>query len=129
MRGRGRVVCIDLMGGICIGEKEIHLQFGLTCSRNFLVKLQYWQYIAINFYLLHTQEHCHLFIGRKKEWDVGSYASPGAPSICPHSHGFFFAGHVTFWQKTLAACHDCNFNIFCAAPSGHTFGMRHYVLF
>jgi hypothetical protein len=54
------------MGGICIGEKEIHLQFGLTRSRNFLVKLQYWQYIAINFYLLHTQEHCHLLIGRKK---------------------------------------------------------------
>jgi hypothetical protein len=51
MRGRGRVVCIDLMGGICIGEKEIHLQFGLTCSRNFLVKLQYigniLQYIFI----------------------------------------------------------------------------------
>ncbi len=74
MRGRGRVVCIDLMGGICIGEKEIHLQFGLTCSRNLLVKLQYWQYIAIYFYLvLHAQEHyCHLFIGRKKsKFNVG----------------------------------------------------------
>ncbi len=62
-------------------------------------------------------------------WDVGSYTSRGAPSICPRSHGFFFARHVTFWQQTLAARHDCNFNIFCAAPSGHTVGMRHYVLF
>ncbi len=50
-------------------------------------------------------------------WDIGSYTSPGAPSICPRSHGFFFARHVTFWQWTLAARHDCNFNIFCAAPS------------
>jgi hypothetical protein len=31
-------------------------------------------------------------------WDVGSYTSRGAPSICPRSHGFFFARHVTFWQ-------------------------------
>jgi hypothetical protein len=55
----------------------------------------------------------------KLYWDVGSYTSPGAPSICPRSHGFFFARHVTFRQWTLAARHDCNFNIFCATPRGH----------
>jgi hypothetical protein len=42
---------------------------------------------------------------------------------------FFLARHVTFGQWTLAARHDCNFNIFCAAPSGHTVDMRHYGLF
>jgi hypothetical protein len=33
----------------------------------------------------------------EKERDVGSYTSPRVPSICPRSHGFFFARHVTFW--------------------------------
>jgi hypothetical protein len=62
--------------------------------------------------------------------DIGSYTSPGVLSICPGCHVFFLlAKHITFWQWTLAARQDCNFNIFCAAPSGHTVGMPHYGLF
>jgi hypothetical protein len=60
-------------------------------------------------------------------WDVGH------PGHLLFARFFFLARHVTFWQWTLAAHHDCNFNmafnIFCAAPSGHTVGMRHYGLF
>jgi hypothetical protein len=66
MRGRGRAVCIDLMGGICIGEKEIHLQFGLTCSRNFLVKLQYWQYCNIFLFIAHPRALSFTYWKKKK---------------------------------------------------------------
>jgi hypothetical protein len=45
-------------------------------------------------------------LASKKAWqlklvvfyrDDGSYTSRGAPSFCPHSHGFF-ARNITFWQ-------------------------------
>ncbi len=59
---------------------------------------------------------------------LGHIPHPGH-LLFAHVVTVIFARHVTFWQWTLAACHDCNFNIFCAAPSGHTVGMRHYGLF
>ncbi len=35
----------------------------------------------------YTDTHCKMTIFY---WDVGSYTSPGAPSICPCCHGCFF---------------------------------------
>jgi hypothetical protein len=55
-----------------------------------------------------------------KEKTSGHIPHPGHLLFAHIVTFFFLVRHVTFWQWTLAARHDCNLNIFCAAPSGHT---------
>ncbi len=43
---------------------------------------------------------------------TSGHISPGVPyHLFAHVVTVFFVRHVTFWQWTLAARHDCNFNI------------------